>query len=133
MAGDRSPLAVLDASALLAFLQGEAGHEVVAPLLGAAAISAVNLSEVMQKSLAAGVTTEGLDDDLRGVGLRVHDFDEQDAAAAAALWPSTKKLGLSLGDRACLALAMRLRLPAYTADRAWASLKLQGLTVKTVR
>ena len=133
MAGERSPRAVLDASALLAFLQREKGHAEVAPLLEFAVISAVNHCEVLQKSLAAGVSIMGLETDLRGAGIRVHSFDEQDAAGAAALWASTKKLGLSLGDRACLALAMRLRLPAYTADRAWASLKLAGLTVKTVR
>jgi len=133
MAGDPSPRAVLDASALLAFLQREIGHEAVAPVIEAAVISAVNLSEVMQKSLAAGVDTQGLETDLRAVGLRVHDFDAQDAVGTAELWLATKKLGLSLGDRACLALAMRLRLPAYTADRAWASLRIAGLSIKTVR
>jgi ribonuclease VapC len=127
------PGVVLDASALLAYLQRERGHEVVEPVLENAALSAVNLSEVLQKALAAGVSTGGLAADLEAVGVRLYAFDAEDAAQAAQLWPSTRKLGLSLGDRACLALAKRLHVPAYTADRAWAEVKVPGVTVKTVR
>ena len=136
MPGDpvtRAPRGVLDASALLAFLQHERGHAAVAPILEDAAISAVNLSEVLQKSAAAGVSTEGLEADLQAVGIRVYAFDAEDAASAAELWPSTRKLGLSLGDRACLALARRLHAPAYTADRAWTAVKVPGVVVRTVR
>ncbi len=129
----RSPSAVLDASALLAYLQRERGYAVVEPVLEDAAISAVNLSEVLQKARAAGVDTNGLEDDLDAVGARVYPFDAEDAACAAEMWGNTRKLGLSLGDRACLALAKRLRAPAYTADRAWAEVKVPGVTVKTVR
>jgi PIN domain nuclease of toxin-antitoxin system len=124
---------VLDASALLVYLQRERGHLLVAPVLEAAAMSAVNLSEVLQKSAAAGVATGGLQADLQAVGLRVYAFDTEDAACAADLWASTRKLGLSLGDRACLALAKRLRLPAYTADRAWSAVSVPGVAVRTVR
>ena len=129
---ESAPRVVLDASALLVYLQRERGHLVVAPVLEAAAMSAVNLSEVLQKS-AAGVSTAGLQADLQAVGLRVYAFDTEDAACAADLWASTRKLGLSLGDRACLALAKRLRLPAYTADRAWAAVSVPGVAVRTVR
>jgi PIN domain nuclease of toxin-antitoxin system len=125
--------AVLDASALLAYLQRERGHLLVGPVLETAVMSAVNLSEVLQKSAAAGVSTEGLLADLQAVGLRVHAFDCDDAACAADLWATTRKLGLSLGDRACLALAKRLHLPAYTADRAWAAIQVPGVVVRTVR
>jgi len=130
---ESAPRVVLDASALLVYLQRERGHLVVAPVLEAAAMSAVNLSEVLQKSAAAGVATAGLRADLQAVGLRVYAFDSEDAACAADLWASTRKLGLSLGDRACLALAKRLRLPAYTADRAWAAVSVPGVAVRTVR
>lgn len=136
MPGETSPQlprVVLDASALLAYLQRERGHAVVEPVLEAAAISAVNLSEVLQKTLAVGVSTDGLESDLETVGVRVYPFDAEDAACAAELWGSTRKLGLSLGDRACLALAKRLHAPAYTADRVWAEVKVAGVTVKTVR
>ena len=128
-----APRVVLDASALLVYLQRERGHLVVAPVLEAAAMSAVNLSEVLQKSAAAGVSTAGLQADLQAGGLRVYAFDTEDAACAADLWASTRKLGLSLGDRACLALAKRLRLPAYTADRAWAAVSVPGVAVRAVR
>jgi ribonuclease VapC len=114
------PGVVLDASALLAYLQRERGHAAVEPVLENSALSAVNLSEVLQKAVASGVSTDGLVSDLEAVGIRVHAFDAEDAACAAELWASTRKLGLSLGDRACLALAKRLHVPAYTADRAWA-------------
>jgi PIN domain nuclease of toxin-antitoxin system len=129
----RPPRAVLDASALLAYLQHEQGHAVVEPLLERAAISAVNLSEVLQKALAAGVSTDGLEADLDVAGVHVYPFDAEDAAYAAELWACTRKLGLSLGDRACLALAKRLQIPAYTADRLWAEVEVVGVTVKTVR
>jgi PIN domain nuclease of toxin-antitoxin system len=129
----QTPRAVLDASALLAYLQRERGHLAVAPLLEGAAISAVNLSEVLQKAMAAGVLVQGLEADLHAVGVRVHAFDTEDAASAAELWSSTRKLGLSLGDRACLALARRLHVPAYTADRAWTAVKVPGVVVRTVR
>lgn len=128
-----TPRAVLDASALLAYLQQERGHAEVAPVLENSAISAVNLSEVLQKAMASGVPTEGLEADLRAVGVRVHAFDAEDAASAAEMWSSTRKLGLSLGDRACLALARRLHAPAYTADRAWTAVKVPGVTVRAVR
>ena len=127
------PRVVLDASALLVYLQRERGHLLVEPVLEASVMSAVNLSEVLQKSAAAGVSAAGLQADLQAVGLRVHAFDAEDAACAADLWASTRKLGLSLGDRACLALAKRLRLPAYTADRAWAAVQVPGVVVRTVR
>jgi len=58
----------------------------------------VNLSEVLQKSAAAGVPTAGLHADLQAVGLRVYAFDTEDVACAADLWASTRKLGLSLGE-----------------------------------
>jgi PIN domain nuclease of toxin-antitoxin system len=128
-----APRVVLDASALLVYLQRERGHLLVAPVLEAAAMSAVNLCEVLQKSAAAGVPTAGLQADLRAVGLRIYAFDTEDAACAADLWASTRKLGLSLGDRACLALAKRLRLPTYTADRAWAAVSVPGVAVRAVR
>jgi ribonuclease VapC len=128
-----SPGAVLDASALLAYLQHERGHEAVEPVLENSALSAVNLSEVLQKAMAAGVSTDGLETDLEAVGVRVYAFDAEDAICSAELWASTRKLGLSLGDRACLALAKRLHAPAYTADRTWAEVKVPGVVVKTVR
>jgi ribonuclease VapC len=112
---------VLDASALLTLLFQEPGATDVADLIAeGAAVSAVNLSEV-----AAVLVRHGRDADsiLRAVTAQVtvEPFTTEDALAAAAFWPRTRATGLSLGDRACLALAQRLGVRAVTADREWAT------------
>ncbi len=115
---------MLDASALLALLFDEPGGEMVERGLAASAISAVNLSEVMHKSLERGVGVESLRDDLEALGVDVLAFDGDAAEEAANLRLATSAAGLSLGDRACLALARKLDLPAVTADRTWEGLEL---------
>jgi PIN domain nuclease of toxin-antitoxin system len=122
--------AVLDASALLAWLQAEPGAESVEAELATAAISSLNWSEVLQKSLAHGVEIAGLREDLEALGLAIVPFDAVDAEQAARLWAPGN--GLSLADRACLALGVRLRLPVWTADRMWAQLS-PGVTVHVIR
>lgn len=124
---------VLDASALLALLNNEPGGETVESTLREAAISSVNLAEVLQKSLAREVDIRGLREDLESLGLRVTPFDTADAETAAKLWTNTKTLGLSLGDRACLALAKRLRLPAVTADSNWRKVEEAGIRIELIR
>ncbi|CAA9890527.1 PilT protein domain protein [Candidatus Methylobacter favarea] len=123
---------VLDASALLCFLQSEPGANVVDAVLPEAVISSVNWAEVMQKSLAADVDVKGLRDDLAALGLTVLPFTAEEAEIAAQLWQSTRQYGLSLGDRACLALATRLDAPVQTADQVWSMLELP-ITVHIVR
>jgi ribonuclease VapC len=122
---------VLDASAFLAYLHGEAGAEVVAAALAqGAAISIVNLTEVLSKLAEVGRDPEEALMRMRGAGLldgllTIFPLIEQDALRAAAWRPLTRELGLSLGDRCCLALAQRLGLPALTADRSWATADLR--------
>ena len=123
---------VLDASALLCFLQSELGADQVDAALPEAVISSVNWAEVMQKSLAAGVDVEGLKDDLAALGLTVLPFTVEEAEIAAQLWQTTRQFGLSLGDRACLALAIRLNAPVQTTDHIWSTLNL-SITVHNVR
>lgn len=123
---------VLDASALLCFLQSEPGADSVDTALPEAVISSVNWSEVMQKTLAAGVDVEGLSDDLAALGLKVLPFIVEEAEIAAQLWQTTRQYGLSLGDRACLALAIRLNAPVQTTDQIWSALNLQ-VVVHNVR
>jgi ribonuclease VapC len=118
------PDAVLDASALIALLWEEPGAEAVEPLLGQAAISAVNWAEVLQRYRAHGFHTQDKREGVESLGISVVDFDGDDADAAAALWEATRPAGLSLGDRACIALASRLGVPAYTADREWRKVDL---------
>ena len=126
------PEVVLDASALLAALHGEPGGHDVETRLEQAALSSVNLAEVMQKSMARGLAVEGLTADLEALGVTILPFTSEDAEASGLLWPATHGLGLSLGDRACLALALRMGLPALTADRVWAELKI-GIDIQVIR
>ena len=124
--------AVLDASALLVVLHDEPGAAEAVPLLEGATISAVNWAEVLQKAAARGVDTADLREDVEALGLGIAAFDAEAAAATAALWPLTRDAGLSLGDRACLALALSLQATAVTADRAWAAIDV-GVPVQLVR
>ena len=110
---------LLDASALLALLQREPGADAVATLLPASAMTTVNWSEVVQMARAHGVQVERMADDLRGVGLEFLPFDVADAEATANLSSVAAGRRLSLADRACMAAAQRLGVPAVTADRSW--------------
>jgi ribonuclease VapC len=113
---------VLDASALLAYLHDEPGADKVDAVIGESLISTVNWSEVVQKSLSRGVDTEGLPEDIEALGVTIEPFTLEDAECTARLWPVSRAFGLSLGDRACLAFAIRRQIPVLTADRAWLSL-----------
>lgn len=116
--------AVLDASAALALLRREDGHEIVAELINGAVTSAVNWSEIVQKGLQRNWPSTAVES-LRSAGLRVVAFGPDDAELAAAYWPRTRDAGLSLADRACLALAaVENDGRAVTADRVWAGLDL---------
>ncbi len=124
---------VLDASALLAFLHGESGEESVRSLLPGSWMSAVNWSEVVSQCVARRVDWEGLRDDLASLGVTILPMTPDDAEEAGRLWSATKALGLSLGDRACLALAKRLELPAITMDRTWALLEQEEIVIRVLR
>lgn len=124
---------VLDASAILAFLNQEPGTDRVSEILAkGAVVSAVNLSEVITKLIEAGVPEEEIRLVLSYLNCTVINFDEQSAWYAALLRPLTKNAGLSLGDRACLGLSLQLNLPAVTSDRAWQSLTI-GATIEIIR
>lgn len=125
-------MTVLDASALLAWLHDEPGAQAVEPLLEGARISAVNWSEVMQKALQRDVDTTGLQEDLSALGVRIVPFSTAHAEDAALLWRATRPSGLSLADRACLALACALGTTVLTADRAWVALDI-GVEVHAIR
>jgi len=122
--------AVLDASAFLAYLQDEPGADVVADAIGqGAAISTTNLAEVLSRAAGGGVDPQQLAQQLAEHGLldgaiAVEPLTTTDAIEIARLRPITRERGLSLADRACLALAKRLELPAVTADTAWSGLDL---------
>ena len=109
--------AVIDASALLAHIRGERGSDPVADLAADALMSTVNLAEGFSKLMEESLTAEQADAIVLRYGIEIVPFDEGLARRAGMLRPATKSLGLSLGDRACLALAQREGLPVLTADR----------------
>jgi len=123
---------VLDASALLAYLREEPGAEVVDGLLADARMASVNWAEVVQKSLSAGVDVDGMQEDVKALGMRVEPFLPGDGERAGRLWPLTRQHGLSLADRACLSGGLLLGLTVVTCDRAWAQLPLD-LEVQLLR
>lgn len=123
---------VLDSSALLCVLNGEAGAERVAQVLPSAVIGAANLAEVVTKLRERGLSVEEVDEVLGGLHLDVRPFTPAQAYATGHLTPATRALGLSLGDRACLALAAELGVPALTADQAWSGTDV-GVKVDVIR
>ncbi|MBI3697105.1 MAG: type II toxin-antitoxin system VapC family toxin [Acidobacteria bacterium] len=132
------PIVVLDSSALLAYLRREPGFEVVREsLFAGAVISAVNWAETLTKLFDLGRDAGAIADRLTHGGivgqvLTIQVFDEALARETARLRQPTKIAGLSLGDRACLALGRTLRLPVMTGDRSWQSLGL-GIEVRPIR
>ncbi len=122
----------LDASALLAFLFREPGHGAVAAALAESCISAVNLAEVLGRFARDGHDPEAVLGRIAATEIDIVPFDAADAAVVADLVPATLGRGLSLGDRACLALARARAIPALTADREWAALAL-GVDIRLVR
>ena len=128
---------ILDASAVLALLQRERGHDVVEALLlsgRVCRICSVNLSEVISKLMDNGLSFSDACAAVRLPNLQIENFDAALAQLAASLRPATKAQGLSLGDRACLALGM-IAGPAdvYTADAVWKRVSVAGVTVQVVR
>jgi PIN domain nuclease of toxin-antitoxin system len=123
---------VLDASAVLALLFREPGHEQVAEVLDQACLSTVNAAEVLERLARGGSHLDDARRMLEHAPWETVDFDLDQAAEAARLAPVTRGLGLSLGDRACLALARRRGVPVLTADRAWLQVDA-GVTVRTIR
>ena len=129
---------VLDASALLAYLHGEPGGDIVQEILAlGGVINVVNYAEVLTRLEVAGADAADVDRALRDQGLiggllEIVPLTEEDAVMIAQLRPKTQAYGLSLGDRACLATGLRLRKPVITADRSWAALDI-GTTIRLIR
>jgi PIN domain nuclease of toxin-antitoxin system len=129
---------LLDASAFLAYLGDEPGAEVVGDAVATgSAISTVNLAEVLSTLTAHDVEPisflqELSDRHLLGGAIKVEPFTAADAAETARLRPLTRTAGLSLGDRACLAVARRLNTNVLTADGAWSTLDI-GIDVVVIR
>ena len=123
---------VFDSSVLIAILRQEPGSDVGEQSLNDALISTVNLAEVATYLARNSVPPETINDALAAFPIEVVPFDREQGLIAGCLYPACKSLGLSLGDRACLALAKSKNLPVLTADKAWVELKI-NVDVKTIR
>jgi ribonuclease VapC len=124
---------VLDASAILTVINDEPGAEKLTPdLLARAVGSTVNLAEVQTKLVSRGWTPEQAWEDAISPLREAVSFDEEQARIAGDLVIQTRHLGLSLRDRACLALGIALKVPVYTAEKVWKKLKV-GVRIHVIR
>jgi PIN domain nuclease of toxin-antitoxin system len=124
--------AVLDSSAVLALLQNEAGSETVSQLICGALVSAVNLTEVHSKLIGKGIPAPLSWKKIASLQCDVCSYTGEQARIAAELMPITRSYGLSLGDRACLALAIERKATVYTTAKVWKKLSL-GIEVEVIR
>jgi PIN domain nuclease of toxin-antitoxin system len=125
---------VLDTSAVLALLNEESGGTAVAEALerDACLMSCVNVAEVAARLGDRSIPEAVVAEIILSLNLSMVEFDFGTACQCGALRPMTRSLGLSLGDRACLALALERGCPALTADRAWAKLGI-GVDIRVIR
>ena len=123
---------VFDASAVMAVVNREAGSAVVLERLPGAIISSVNLAEVVTKLAERGFGADFIHAKVEDLRIEVAAFDRESAERTGLLRTTTRHLGLSLADRACLALADMLALPVLTADRAWRDVDI-GVDIRLIR
>lgn len=123
---------VLDASAILALIQEEPGAEVIKPLLKQSMMSTVNIAETLTSLQKVDI---GPEEGMEYMSLLINeivDFDLDQAVEVATLYPKAKHKGLSLGDRACLALGKKFHATIYTADKAWENIDSE-LDIQLIR
>jgi len=124
---------ILDASALLALIQEEKGAEIIKPLLKFSVMSAINIAEtlsVLQRTNISPQEGLALVSDIINTAI---PFDMEQAQVVAELQPLVQAKGLSLADRACISLGIKLQLPIYTADKIWNELQLENVIIKLIR
>jgi PIN domain nuclease of toxin-antitoxin system len=124
---------VLDATALIALLSQETGHQKVADILGKSTVSAVNLAETVNKLLQRGSDPIALRGFIGGLNLTIEDWSAESAYASAEFAHLGRSHGLSLGDRACLTLAKEIGATAVTSDRTWTRIPRLGVSVMLFR
>ncbi|MCZ6886493.1 MAG: type II toxin-antitoxin system VapC family toxin [Rickettsia endosymbiont of Ixodes persulcatus] len=124
---------VLDTSALLALIQNERGSEIIKPLLSYSVMSTVNITEVLTALKRTNIDTAEILTLITDFIAIIVPFDLEQAKYAAELQAYTQYKGLSLGDRACIALGVKLNTTIYTADKIWAELKIKDANIKLIR
>jgi ribonuclease VapC len=132
MIAGRTTSEVFDASVILASILQEPGHEEFLDLASGALASTVNIAEARARLSDRGLDRKGIDEAIEYISLSLVSFDAEQAKLSADIRGKTRGAGLSLGDRACLALAMQQNAVAYTADRAWANVDVP-VEVKVIR
>ena len=116
---------IFDASAVIALLAKEKGFEVIKRHLKNAIISSINISEVYKYCIDKQNLTADECKNIMGIsGIKIIDFDEKQALIAADIYPKNKEYGLSLGDRACIALAIEKKHPILTCDKIWEKINI---------
>jgi ribonuclease VapC len=125
-------LAVLDSSAVLALLQSEVGSVVVASVVHGALLSSVNLAEIYTKAVLRGSGGLPAWNSILSLRCEICPLTQEQARLTGELAATTKLYGLSLGERACLALAIERKARAYTTDRTWKKLSL-GVEIEVIR
>ena len=124
---------ILDASALLALIQEETGAEIIKPLLKFSVMSAVNVTETLSVLQRTNISPEEGLTLITDIVPTIVPFDLEQAEQVAKLHPLVQPQGLSLADRACIALGIKLQIPIYTADRIWDELKLDNIDIRLIR
>ena len=126
--------AVIDSSALIAFLKDESfSLNELESILSQGVISSVNACEVATVLARLGMPINTIDELINETIGAIISFDRELYLATAKLWEFTKAYGLSLGDRACIALGQKLQLPIYTADKIWRDLQLDNVEIELIR
>ena len=123
---------VVDASVVIAYLRNEVGGDILTNDDGPFYLSSVNLAEVLTTARDRALDTDEVMRVLKRLPFEHAEYSRDDAIRTATLRGATRAFGLSLGDRACLALAERLALPVITADREWAKLDI-GIDIRLIR
>ena len=124
---------VLDASAMLAYIQEERGAEnLTKEILDHAVASTVNLAEVQSKLVKKGHDPEDAWEEILSLITAEEPFTSEQARIAGDLITTTERYGLSLGDRSCLALAIALNAPVYTTEQTWKNLRV-GVPIHVIR
>ena len=123
---------ILDASSLIAFVYDEKGADVVANFLPSAVMSTVNISEVTKYMLNCDAQKQEINELFDSL-YNIIDFNRKQSYLAAELLPYTKQYGLSLADRACIALAVDTGYPIFTADKIWKELKIENVDINLIR
>jgi PIN domain nuclease of toxin-antitoxin system len=124
---------ILDASALLALIQEETGAEIIKPLLKFSVMSAVNVTETLSVLQRTNISPEEGLTLITDIVTTIVPFDLEQAAQVAKLHPLVQPQGLSLADRACIVLGIKLQIPIYTADRIWDEIKLDNIDIRLIR